>query len=109
MNLKWRHIHKAVDSIAKYAQHFNIDEIVTIPRGGLIPAVMVSHKLNRPIRHSIGQYSESTLVLVIDDIIDTGATIQQYISRQRSFARRSNRFIIAAIASRVLEIEVMVD
>jgi hypoxanthine phosphoribosyltransferase len=48
----------------------NIDSVFGLTRGGLIPAVIISHKLNLP-------WSEVMLpnTLVIDDIADTGHTL----------------------------------
>jgi uncharacterized protein len=46
-----------------------VDSIMGLPRGGLIPAIMLSHKLNLPL---IFVASENTLI--IDDICDSGET-----------------------------------
>jgi len=48
-----------------------IDSVTGIERGGLIPAVMVSHKLNIPYVKSIKPNT-----LVIDDICDSGVTLR---------------------------------
>ena len=55
--------------------------ITGVPRGGLIPAVLMSHKFNIPF---IGLEAAKTLpgdlkkkVLVIDDIADSGNTLAQ--------------------------------
>ena len=45
--------------------------IYAIPRGGLIFAVLLSHRLNIPITHEL---KETTLV--VDDICDTGETLK---------------------------------
>ena len=52
----------------------NIDSIFGIKRGGLIPAVLISHKLNLP-------WSDTMLpnTLVVDDICDTGVTLKNTI------------------------------
>ena len=51
----------------------NFNKIYGIQRGGLIPAVMLSHILNTPISDIIDSYT-----LVIDDICDTGETLNFY-------------------------------
>ena len=72
------------------------DYVVGIPRGGLLPAVMFSHFLNRPmviqdvrLRDNIQQQSnpeipldalEGKQILIVDDINDTGATFQWMIN-----------------------------
>lgn len=52
-----------------------ITSITGIKRGGLIPAVMVSHKLNIPY---VDRINKDTLV--IDDICDTGETLKNSIA-----------------------------
>ncbi len=46
-----------------------VDSIMGLPRGGLIPAIMLSHKLHLPL---IFVASENTLIM--DDICDSGKT-----------------------------------
>ena len=71
--ISWREIIKAVDVIASKinAKHFN--SIYPIPRGGLIPAVLLSHRLNLPIIDKSGINSKT---LVVDDICDSGETLK---------------------------------
>ena len=47
-----------------------IDSVHGIPRGGLIPAVLISHKLGLPYVNAVGPNT-----LVIDDICDSGYTL----------------------------------
>ena len=47
------------------------DSVHGLSRGGLIPAVMVSHKLGLPYVDIIGKDT-----LIIDDICDSGVTLQ---------------------------------
>jgi hypoxanthine phosphoribosyltransferase len=47
-----------------------IKSITGVQRGGLIPAVMISHKLGIPYVSRITPYT-----LVVDDICDTGKTL----------------------------------
>jgi len=50
-----------------------IDSIYGIPRGGLIPAVILSHKLSLPL---VSTPNENTLV--VDDISDSGLTLGEH-------------------------------
>jgi hypothetical protein len=50
-----------------------IDSVYGIPRGGLIPAVMLSHKLDLPL---VDKPTEQTLI--VDDISDTGTTLGEH-------------------------------
>ena len=52
----------------------NLIQIYGIPRGGLIPAVMLSHKMDIPITNN---YFNN---LVIDDICDSGETLKPFKS-----------------------------
>lgn len=49
-----------------------VDSIYGIPRGGLIPAVMLSHKTGLPLVQTIGKDT-----LVVDDICDSGVTLSK--------------------------------
>jgi len=51
-----------------------LDGIYGIPRGGLVLAVTLSHSLMLPLKDSV-----SPRALVVDDICDTGATLQPYV------------------------------
>lgn len=53
----------------------DIKSIAGIKRGGLIPAVMISHKLNIPY---VDRINKDTLV--VDDICDTGETLKKSIA-----------------------------
>lgn len=52
-----------------------IKSVTGIQRGGLIPAVMISHKLNIPY---VSRINKDTLV--VDDICDTGETLKKSIA-----------------------------
>ena len=48
------------------------DSIYGIPRGGLIPAVMLSHKTGLPLVDTIGANT-----LIVDDMTDSGVTMDK--------------------------------
>jgi len=71
--LNWDHVEELVHLLAvkitiKYPE---ITSIAGLPRGGLIPAVILSHKLNLPLIE-IENISKNTLI--VDDICDSGET-----------------------------------
>jgi hypoxanthine phosphoribosyltransferase len=74
--LSWDDVSQLVDKLCEkiITDLPNIDSVFGVSRGGLIPAVMVSHKLNLP-------WSDVMLpnTLVIDDIADTGVTLKNCI------------------------------
>lgn len=95
----WRYIHKACDKIAEELYEADIDCIVGLSRGGLIPAVILANNLGIREVFSIGvasydqmqpgeisvyqnlpinneQLIQSTKILVVDDISDKGNTFK---------------------------------
>ena len=70
--VSWDELESLVDDLCTkiVRSGVQIEHIYGLPRGGLIPAVMISHKLNipmtsKPISHNI---------LIVDDICDSGET-----------------------------------
>ena len=76
--ITWDYIETAVDNIASQIEssELNIEYILGMPRGGLIPAVMLSHKLNIPLFRP-GMVLNNK-VLIVDDICDSGLTLHKY-------------------------------
>jgi len=76
--ITWDYIETAIDSIASQVKssELNIQYIFGMPRGGLIPAVMLSHRLDIPLLR-IGMVLNSK-VLIVDDICDSGLTLHKY-------------------------------
>ena len=77
--LTWKDIEDAVTSLAHRIKESGIEitSIYGLPRGGLIPAVMLSHKLNIPLFKSGYDVLLGT-TLIVDDICDTGETLEKY-------------------------------
>lgn len=75
--LSWDDISKLVDVLCEKIPKDlpNVKSLTGVKRGGLIPAVMVSHKLNIPY---VDRINKDTLV--IDDICDTGKTLKRSIA-----------------------------
>ena len=72
----WSDVHKLIDGMADVAKKKEITNIYGIPRGGLIVAVMLSHKLNLPLITDKGLISKNTLI--VDDIEDSSNTMKHY-------------------------------
>jgi hypoxanthine phosphoribosyltransferase len=78
--IEWRDIEDAIERLAINITNSGVkfDAIGGLPRGGLVPAVMLSHKLNIPF---ISQASIRTItgnILIVDDICDTGHTLKKF-------------------------------
>ncbi|MCL5733583.1 MAG: phosphoribosyltransferase [Patescibacteria group bacterium] len=78
--LSWQEFNRAVLKLSKtLKKNRQIKNIYGIPRGGLILAVSLSHRLNIPLVLSESEISPQTLV--VDDIYYTGKTINSLFSR----------------------------
>lgn len=75
--MSWKEVEEAIIHIANCTQDSNIDiyNIYGIPRGGSVPAVMLSHYMDKPIV-LVEQIGKNTLI--VDDIVDSGKTILRY-------------------------------
>ena len=71
--LSWDDVNSLVNKLCERIEEefLPIDNVHGLKRGGLIPAVMVSHKLNLPYSDVI-----TPNTLVIDDICDSGVTLK---------------------------------
>ena len=78
----WNVIDEAVTDIAFNIKNTNKDfkGVYGIPRGGLILAVMLSHKLDLPLIMSKDELDENSII--IDDIADTGKTLWDFLEYQ---------------------------
>lgn len=78
-----------IEELAKRLKDKKLRYISGIPRGGLIPAIMLSHKLDITYipfdeakkygRHDLRLKNED--ILLVDDICDSGVTMKDYAPR----------------------------
>jgi len=81
--LNWNEISHYIDMLAEKIKNSDIEysNITGIPRGGLIPAIMLSHKLDIPyieLEKTYQFYYPTSKVLIVDDICDSGVTMKRY-------------------------------
>lgn len=96
IKLSWSKYIKAIDKISEYFKDTRFDVIIGLTRGGLIPAVRLSHAMNTPmlpfnphLLHSNGDERGRVKlpispvvckrILIIDDISDTGKTFSKCV------------------------------
>ena len=86
--LEWHHIDLVVEGICREirASRKSYMAVCGITRGGLIPAVMLSHRLDIPMVPIAPESTsldvfEDRPVLVVDEIYDTGKTINWFLAR----------------------------
>ena len=65
--------------IAKDACSVKLKNVFPIARGGYYPAIQVAQKLELPIILNEAEISDETIV--IDDLVDSGSTMQKYIGK----------------------------
>tara|TARA_R100001460_G_scaffold106885_1_gene154881 strand:- start:324 stop:764 length:441 start_codon:yes stop_codon:yes gene_type:complete len=84
--LEWSTIEDLVDDLCNKIKiyqkenNFKFKDLFGLQRGGLIPAVIVSHQLGIPMTK--GTISPDTLI--IDDICDSGITLDDYFKRYQN-------------------------
>src|SRR3990167_9638298 len=73
--LSWSEFDRSIKKIASWAEDKRVSSVYGIPRGGLVVAVALSHRLDVPfVEYDNRQLS----TLVVDDICDTGQTLSKY-------------------------------
>lgn len=82
--VEWEDLERDIDKIVSQVKE--VDYVVGIPRGGLIIAVMISHRLG--IKHMTVDHLEKLeefnldidkkRILIVDDISDSGQTLKRY-------------------------------
>lgn len=87
--MSWKWVDDQIDELAKRLKNKKLRYISGIPRGVLIPAIMLSHKLGVTYipfdeakkygRHDIRFKNED--ILLVDDICDSGVTMKDYAPR----------------------------
>jgi hypoxanthine phosphoribosyltransferase len=112
--ISWKQIHEDIDVLANNIK--NIDAIIGVGRGGLIPATLLSYKLNvkvinnfqlqsyddrdipeafklwqAPEEHFVKTFSGNATILVVDDLCDRGKTLD-FIKRYFTHKKVNLRF-----------------
>ena len=85
----WARFDEDSAKIAKWAKDKNFKSVYGIPRGGLVLATKLSHLLDIPLILAKDDITRDTLI--VDDIVDTSATIKLFL------ALHGNKLQIATI------------
>ena len=91
--ITWKAVENFVDLVDKTVRekYPNVTGVYGIPRGGLILAVMLSHKLSVPLL-----MSPTEGCLIVDDICDSGESLLHYV--KNSSSPDKPKYITATIA-----------
>lgn len=78
--LNWNDIDRAINRIVASinSSEIKINAVGGLPRGGLIPAVMISHRLSIPFVSQANIKNIFGNILIVDDICDSGQTLKQF-------------------------------
>ena len=78
--ISWRDVEDAVERLAINITNSKIEiaAVGGLPRGGLIPAVMLSHKMSIPFVSQANIKQINGNILVVDDICDSGKTLKHF-------------------------------
>jgi hypoxanthine phosphoribosyltransferase len=97
VKVSWAKLGRFMDQLAEDLSEYKFDRVIGISRGGLIPGVFLSHKFNAPFTAvGVSSYNDEThlqeslicdtpdvifegwegLILIVDDIADSGKTLQ---------------------------------
>jgi GTP cyclohydrolase I len=78
--ITWKHVQAGARAIAHQYEHAELVSVYGIPRGGCTIAALVAEHLDLPLleQHPDASPVDPTRVLIVDDLIDTGATIDRF-------------------------------
>ena len=77
--LSWDEYVEKVNAICLWAKDKNFSGVYGVPRGGLIPSVMISHCLSISyIDDSYAHIWPKKNILVVEDAIDTGSSVKDF-------------------------------
>ncbi len=80
----WEQFEDDIKALAEACSQFYFKNIYGVPRGGLIPAIMLSNLLEFPLILDESDISKETLI--IDDISDSGQTLIKLKKKHKKFA-----------------------
>lgn len=90
VNVTWKEVEKYIDEVYNFYKDKKITGVYGLPRGGLIFAVMLSHKMNIPLLTAPIEDC-----IVIDDICDTGESLLHY--QNNSSGDKKNKYHITTM------------
>ena len=78
--LSWDDIDRAINRLVASINSSGVElaAIGGLPRGGLIPAVMLSHRLGVPFVSQANIAGTVGNILIVDDICDSGRTLKRF-------------------------------
>lgn len=84
--VSWEEVQIFVSHVAMKYSDQRFDGVYGLPRGGLVPAVMLSHKMCIPLLAAPTSHS-----LIVDDICDSGESLLHYMKNSSNEEAAKNR------------------
>lgn len=88
--VSWKDIEEYINEVVTYYYNKKITGVYGLPRGGLIFAVMLSHKMNIPMLTA-----PIDDCIIIDDICDSGETLIHY--QNNTSGNKKNKYHITTM------------
>lgn len=80
--ITWMQYQEDVLSLAKkMSSRIQVQNVVGIPRGGIVLAVSLSYLLNVPFKTEIDGVMQENRILLVDDLVDSGTTMNEWTNR----------------------------
>ncbi len=84
LNINWKEYHEDIQTLIEKIEESEIkfSSVFGIPRGGLIPTIIISHYFNIPYLEerdffNVNLSSRNNCGLIVDDLSDTGTTFNK--------------------------------
>ena len=114
LKVDWKEINKGIDILEKKLKPLaaTIKNVYGLPRGGLVPAVMLSHRLGVPL--VVDQRSISKGTVIVDEIIDSGETMIKLSKKKKAklfvglYLRQGSKFTPDYTAFKVKNLDYLV-
>ena len=88
VNVSWSQVNDYLNQLASTLDPHSHSGVYGIPRGGLVLASWLAHKLYLPLL-----FAPSKNCIIIDDICDSGETLLHFIRNSSNPSEENNYFI----------------
>jgi len=86
--VKWAEVDQFVREVSKKYEESGFDGVYGLPRGGLVFATMLSHRMNLPLLMAPTKHC-----LIVDDICDSGESLVHYVKNSSNPEDKSENAI----------------
>ena len=104
--VSWEDVEHFIDSVDEVCSMFDFqfDGVYGVPRGGLVLAVMLSHRMHLPLL-----LAPTNKSLIVDDICDSGESLIHYVKNSSSESQNSQKPMLVTMYYKSNELGVEPD